>query len=112
MEIIELFSLVNVSHNLVNLPTNRLISIYLDSNRTAACAVFLFTCESYTLLQRIKSKMAARFSVPLLLVASQAKGFIWPIRNTYGMGQYKYTFSELYMFANTEAPLGVSLVRI
>lgn len=36
-----------------------------------------------------------------------ANGFIWPIDNKYGKSQYKYTFSELFMYANEEAPLGI-----
>lgn len=37
----------------------------------------------------------------LLLVAwlPGAAAFIWSIDNEYPAGQYKYTFSELYMFA-------------
>jgi len=33
--------------------------------------------------------------------------FIWPIQNAYGPPQYKFTFSELYLYANIEAPLGM-----
>ncbi len=46
-------------------------------------------------------------SVATICLIGQAHGFVWPIDNVYGAGQFKYTFSELYMYAAEDAPLGI-----
>ena len=46
----------------------------------------------------------------LLLVLAGAEGFIWPIDNTYSVGQSKFTFSELYMYSKDDAPMGMTFV--
>lgn len=38
-----------------------------------------------------------------LLVVS-VHGFVWPIDNEYPPGQFKYTFSELYLYSAKDAP--------
>ena len=41
------------------------------------------------------------------LYISKSLGFIWKIDSTYPEGEYKYTFSELYMYSTNDAPLGI-----
>lgn len=45
--------------------------------------------------------------VSFLGIIHTLDAFIWPIDNEYGPPQFKFTFSELYLYANSDAPLGM-----
>jgi hypothetical protein len=49
-------------------------------------------------------------AVALLLLAGGpgSSAFVWPIENVYPAGEYKFTFSELYMYSAADAPLGIT----
>mmetsp|Transcript_15921 Transcript_15921/g.37104 ORF Transcript_15921/g.37104 Transcript_15921/m.37104 type:complete len:555 (-) Transcript_15921:220-1884(-) len=58
--------------------------------------------------------MAAKASLCLLgltLLPQAVLGFKWPIDNTYDKSQYKFTFSELYMYNYEDAPFGLTLFK-
>lgn len=56
--------------------------------------------------------MTPRFWVVVgacLLALSPARAFIWPIDHHFGPNEFKFTFSELFMFSTAGSPLGLHL---
>lgn len=43
----------------------------------------------------------------LALLAAPVEGFVWPIDHHFPSTNYKFTFSELFMYSNADAPLGL-----